>query len=303
MKYKIFVGLVMLVSCVKTINAATLDEAKNAYFHRDYQRVQEIVNSFETTATQNKTLQAELKLLSIAVAIHNDDDDAGDNLEDLLEANPNNAYLHYFASILWYRHVENVSVFSKISTIKNHVKAMIKAAKLEPDNDRYQYLAASAYGQPSMFGGDSDKQKPIVDLLNQKPDSMFAPMATMDYLQNTVNKEDGFAFIDAVSEKFKTNIEVLERAGQLLWTFEKKQQAGELFTAVCNLPPGEFEAYVKWSGACLLTAIFASDGTLKNDTGLTAVERLIKYTKVDDEDAQYALSLRKELLNKLKGGY
>ncbi|WP_085299080.1 hypothetical protein [Cognaticolwellia mytili] len=90
-----------------------------------------------------------------------------------------------------------------------------------------------------MIGGDSDKQKPIVDKLMVN-NSVFAQMAMMDYLQNTRDKINGFSLIKQVSITFKDNIEVLERAAQLLWAFDEKEQAGALFSAACLLPPGEF---------------------------------------------------------------
>jgi len=278
-----------------TLKAQTLDNARNAYFHRDYQQVKNLIKKLKAEKPKDKLLMAEIALLTIATDIHNDVDDAEDALEDLLENNPDNASLHYMGSILWSHYAQNASFFSKMSAYKSHIAALIKAAELEPENERYQYGAASAYGQPSMMGGDSDKQKPIVDQLMVN-NSAFAQMAMMDYLQNTQDKENGFIFIEEVAIAFKENIEVLERAAQLLWTFDKKQQAGELFTAVCLLTPGEFEAFVKWGDACLLSASFVLDGTLEQEDGLISIDRLIKYTFVSDEGSRYALSVRDKLL-------
>ena len=295
MKYIILLSLSLLSVTVMPVQAETLKNAKNAYFHRDYQQVTSIIKALKTSKAEDKLLMAELALLTIAIDIHNDADDAGDDLEDFLENHPNNASFHYLAAILWYQHAKNVSVFSKMSTYRNHVSAMIRAAELEPKNERYQYGAASAYGQPSMMGGDSDKQKPIVDKLMVN-NSAFAQMAMMDYLQNTQDKKSGFIFIEQAVIAFKDNIEVVERAAQLLWTFEKKEQAGKLFTEACVLTPGEFEAFVKWSDACLLSASFALDGTVDKVTGLRSIDRLIKFTEVKDEDYQYALSTREKLI-------
>lgn len=295
MKYIITLGLSLFSMAVMSVKAQTLDNAKNAYFHRDYQQVESIIKSLKVGKAEDKLLMAELEILTIAIDIHNDADDAGDDLEDFLDKTPNNASFHYLAAILWQYHAKNVSVFSKMSIYRNHVAALIKAAELAPENDRYQYGAASAFGQPSMLGGDSDKQKPIVDKLMVN-NSAFAQMAMMDYLQNTQDKKNGFTFIEQASTAFKDNIEVIERAAQLLWTFDKKEQAGELFTAACLLTPGEFEAFVKWSDACLLSASFALDGTVEKETGLVSIDRLIKFTEVDDEESQYAISTREKLI-------
>jgi len=297
MKYIIALSLSLLSMTVTSVKAQTLDDAKNAYFHRDYQQVKSIIEKLKVGKNEDIRLMAELAMLTIAIDIHNDADDAGDELEDFLEHNPNNASFHYLAAILWQHHAKNVSMFSKMSIYRNHVAALIKAGELAPKNERYQYGAASAFGQPSMLGGDSDKQKPMVDKLMVN-NSAFAQMAMMDYLQNTQDKENGFIFVDQVVIPFKDNIEVIERAAQLLWTFDKKEQAGELFTAACLLTPGEFEAFVKWNDACQLSASFALDGTVDKATGLISIDRLIKFTEVDDEDSQYALSTREELILK-----
>jgi len=296
MNYIRLLGFSILSAITISVNAQTLDDAKNAYFHRDYQQVKNIIKALSKEKGDDELLMTELAILTIAIDIHNDADNAGDDLEDFLENNPNNASFHYLAAILWQHHAKNVSFFSQMSIYKNHVAALIKAGQLAPDNDRYQYGAASGYGQPSMLGGDSDKQKPIVDKLMMN-NSAFAQMAMMDYLQNTQDKENGFIFIEQVSIAFKDNIEVMERAAQLLWTFDKKEQAGELFTAACLLTPGEFEAFVKWSDACLLSSSFALDGTVDKATGLLSIDRLIKFTEVDDEDSQYALSTREKLIS------
>jgi len=295
MEYIRLLGFSILSAITISVNAQTLEDAKNAYFHRDYQQVKSIVKSLKVGQGEDKLLTAELALLTIAIDIHNDVDDAGDDLEDFLENNPNNASFHYLAAILWQHHAKNVSFFSQMSIYKNHVAALINAGLLAPENERYQYGAASGYGQPSMLGGDSNKQKPIVDKLMVN-NSAFAQMAMMDYLQNTQDKDNGFIFIEQAVITFKDNIEVIERAAQLLWTFDKKEQAGELFTAACLLTPEEFEAFVKWSDACQLSASFALDGTVNKATGLLSIDRLIKFTKVNDEDFQYALSTREELV-------
>jgi len=295
MKYVIALSLLLLSVTVMSVKAVTIESAKNAYFHRDYQQVKDIIKELKVGKAEDNLLMAELEILKIAVDIHHDVDDADDDLEIFLENNPNNANFHYLASILWYQYAQNVSIFSKRSMYKNHVLASIKAGELAPENERYQYRAARAYGQPSILGGNSDKQKPIVEKL-MISNSAFAQMAMMDYLQNTQDKDNAFIFIEQAVKAFKGNIEVIERAAQLLWTFEKKEQAGKLFTDVCLLTPGEFEAFVKWSDACITSAYFALDGTVDKATGLLSIDRLIEFTEVNDEDYQYALLTREKLI-------
>lgn len=272
----------------------TLLDAKKAYFHRDYQQVINIIQVLQATKAENKSLMAEVALLQAAIDIQKGVKGADERLEELVAKNDNKANFHYMASRLWYRHAKNSSIFTKMSIYKKHVAASIKAAELAPENERYQYVAARAYGQPSLMGGDSDRQKIIVDKLMIN-NSAFAQMAMMDYLQNTQDKVNAFPFIKQVSLTYKDNIEVLERAAQLLWTFDEKEQAGKLFYTVCSLPPGEFEAYVKWNDACFLSATFAVEGFLAREVGLTSINRLIEFSFVDDDEFQQAQSIKKKL--------
>ncbi|WP_286271910.1 hypothetical protein [Thalassotalea hakodatensis] len=294
MKLISLITLILLSMNAIATNDKTLLDAKKAYFHRDYQQVMSIVKALQVTKTENKSLMAEVALLQAAIDIQKGVKGADEHLEQIIAKNDEKANFHYMASRLWYRHAKNSSIFSKMSIYKKHVKASIRAATLAPENERYQYIAARAYGQPSMMGGDNDKQKLIVDKLMIN-NSAFAQMAMMDYLQNTQDKVNALPFIKQVSVTYKDNIEVLERAAQLLWTFDEKEQAGKLFSTVCSLPPGEFEAYVKWNDACFLSASFAVEGILTKEIGLTSINRLIEFTFVDDDEFQQAQSIKKKL--------
>ena len=224
--------LVLFIALVSmSVKSQTLEQAKNAYFQRNYQKALNIIEQLKTAGKLEASATTYADLLMIAVDIKRDVDDADEALEAFLEKHSNNADVHYMAGLLFIDIANNASFFSKMSNYKSHVKNLIKAAKLAPNKMRYQMEAASAYGQPSMMGGDKPKQKPIVDKL-MVGNSAVAQIAMMDYLQNTQNKKAGFNFIKQVVIEFKDNIEVIERAAQLLWTFDKKQQAGDLFTQV-----------------------------------------------------------------------
>jgi len=81
MKYVIIFGLSLLSMTVMSVKAQTLNDAKNAYFHRDYQQVKSIIKTLKTEKGEDKLLMAELAILAIAIDIHNDADDAADDLE------------------------------------------------------------------------------------------------------------------------------------------------------------------------------------------------------------------------------
>ncbi|NQY37763.1 MAG: hypothetical protein HRT37_22985 [Alteromonadaceae bacterium] len=291
---KLLCGLFLVLTSISA-NSQILAEVKNAYFYRDYQKVEKIIRELKQKNHLNVSLNPEAELLAIAVDIQQDDDEAQDKLITFLQDNPTNAEAHYMAGLLWIKIAKKASIFTKMSNYKRYVSAMIKAAALAPDNERYQMEAAKAYAQPSMMGGDISKQKPIVDKLMEN-NSAFAQISMMDHLQNTQNEKESFSMINRMSVEFKNDIEVLERAAQLLWTFDKKQQAGVLFTQVCNLPPGKKEAFIKWTDACLLSAYFTLDDKGNLDLGLNSINRLLKHNVVDDEESRYALSVKEKLL-------
>lgn len=158
--------------------------------------------------------------------------------------------------------------------------------------------AAKALGQPSMMGGNSKKQKPIVDKL-MTGNSSFAQIAMMDYLQNTQNKKGGFEFISRITIEFSTDIELLERAAQLSRTFDDDQLARTLFTQACNLPPAKKQAFTKWHNACLLSGVLSLDNNENLQLGLDAIDRLLQFTAVEDKETKLAWSIKNQLSNKV----
>ena len=276
----------------------SLEAAEVAYFYRDYKKVTELlvqVNSNEKLSQSQKT---EAQLIAIATQVQQDKDDAEDRLEHFMKQHKHNAKAQYFAGLLWQKIAKDASIFSKMSYFKRYVKAMVSAARLAPNYPRYQMEAAKAFGQPSMMGGDSTQQKPILDLL-MTGNSMFAHIAMMDFLQNTQNEKASMEIINRVSIEFATNIEILERAAQLLRTLEKVPQSRNLFTRACHLPPGKNQAFTKWHNACLLSGVLSLQSNENLKQGLAAIERLLQFTVVEDEETKFARSIKNQLSDKV----
>jgi tetratricopeptide (TPR) repeat protein len=290
--------LAMPLQATNVTTSQSLEEAETAYFYRDYKKVTDILAQLKPSIELNQPQQVEAQLLTIATEIQQDKDDAEDRLENFLEQHADNAKAQYFAGLLWLKIANDASFFSKMSYFKRYVKAITSAAQLAPNNPRYQMEAARAFGQPSMMGGDSTKQKPIVDKL-MTGNSMFAHIAMMDYLQNTQNEKASMEIINRVSIEFATNIEILERAAQLLRTLEKDPQARTLFTRACHLPPGKNQAFSKWHNACLLSAVLSLQSNKNLKQGLTAIERLLLFTVVEDEETKFATSIKKSIKKQL----
>ena len=263
------------------------------YYQRDYQSVKASLNQL------SRPLNIDEQLLVVAMKVQHDEDDASDTLEAFTKAHINNAKVQYWAGNLWQTIAKNSSMFSKMSIYSHYVKAMTRAATLEPENARYQMEAAKAYGQPSMMGGDSDKQAPIVIKLLQG-DSPFAHIAYMDLLQNTKKEEEAVRYAVDIAKQFKNNPEIVERAAQLLWTFGDKNNAGELFYQTCMLPPPIKEAYLKWDAACWYSVLFSDNGSLALDKGILAGQRVLKLSNVKDSNYIDTLELYAQLLVKAK---
>lgn len=190
-------------------------------------------------------------------------------------------------------------MFSKMSIYSNYVEAMTKAAKLAPQNARYQMEAAKAYGQPSIMGGDSNKQAPIVAKLLQGS-SPFAHIVQMDLLQNTQKESEAIHYATGIAQQYSNNVEIVERAAQLLWTFGDKNKAGELFYQACMLPAPIKEAYLKWDTACWYSVLFSDNGELSLEQGITAGKRLLAQSSVKDNEYLESLELYTQLLVKAR---
>ncbi|MBU2892260.1 hypothetical protein KO495_02855 [Colwellia sp. D2M02] len=272
---------------------ASQQTLEQLYYQRDYQSIKEILNAL------NRPLKIDEQLLMLAIKVQRDEDDADDALESLTNEHQNNAKVQYWAGNLWQIVAKNSSMFSKMSIYSHYVKAMTKAAKLAPQNARYQMEAAKAYGQPSIMGGDSDKQAPIVAKLLQGS-SQFAHIAQMDLLQNTQKESEAIHYATGIAQQYSNNVEIVERAAQLLWTFGDKDKAGEFFYQACMLPAPIKEPYLKWSAACWYSVLFSDNGELSLEQGITAGKKLLAQSSVKDNEYLESLELYAQLLVKAR---
>lgn len=274
----------------KVTSQQTLEQL---YYQRDYQSIKETLNAL------SRPLTVDEQLLMLAIKVQRDEDDADDALESFTKTHSDNAKVQYWAGNLWQVIAKNSSMFSKMSIYSHYVEAMTKAAKLEPTNARYQMEAAKAYGQPSMMGGDSDQQQPIVAML-LKGDSPFAHIAYMDLLQNTQKENEAIKYASDIAQQYKNNVEIVERAAQLLWTFDKVTQAGKLFYQACMLPAPSYEAYTKWDAACWYSTMFSKEERISIEKGIAASTHLLNESAVKDDDYLESLQQYAQLLVKAK---
>jgi hypothetical protein len=274
----------------QTTNQQTLE---TLYYQRDYQSV---ITALELL---DSPLNISEQLLVTAIKVQRNEDNADDALASFAKAHPNNAKVQYWAGNLWQIVAKNSSIFSKMSIYSHYVKAMTQAAKLAPQNARYQMEAAKAYGQPSIMGGDSDKQPPIVAKLLQG-NSPFAHIAQMDLLQNTQKESEALHYATGIAKQYSNNVEIVERAAQILWTFGDKNKAGELFYQACMLPAPIKEAYLKWDAACWYSVLFSDNGELSLEQGITAGKQLLSQSSVKDNEYLESLELYAQLLVKAR---
>lgn len=263
------------------------------YYQRNYQSVKAALRALD------RPLNIDEQLLMLAIKVQRNEDNADDALASFTKAHPNNAKVQYWTGNLWQIAAKNSSMFSKMSIYSHYVKAMTKAAKLAPQNARYQMEAAKAYGQPSIMGGDSDKQAPIVAKLLQGS-SPFAHIAQMDLLQNTQKESEALHYATGIAQQYSNNVEIVERAAQLLWTFGDKIKAGELFYQACMLPAPIKEAYLKWDAACWYSVLFSDNGELSLEQGISAGKQLLAQSSVKDNEYLDSLELYAQLLVKAR---
>lgn len=286
-----FISAVSITFACTAQATTSLANIENAYFHRDYLFVQTTINAMPSP------LSEQTAALAMAAKVKLNPDHGETIINNFIKAHPNNAYGHYYGGLLWSELAKNAGLFSRMGFYKKSVTSMITAGLLAPDNPRFQVEAAKAYGQPAMLGGQSELQKPIVDKLQTHP-SIFAELALMDYLQNTEDKAAALQLIAQLTPRYDQNVELLERMGQLLWTFEQQDRASDLFSQACQLTPPNNQGYVKWLSACQLTAAFALNDIGSVQHGLDACKTLLKYDTVNDSEHHYFLLLNSQLLAK-----
>ncbi len=281
-------ALLFIVSGVTLANES-IDSVWNAYYHRQYDQVKRYVETQDDVNAH---------LLGVTFKIVNKEEDAEEALNQLLKQHANVAFVHHKAVKMWLAIGRQASVFSRMRYYERSVAAQIRAAELAPEQDRYRKDMARAKGfNGSLFSVDLEKQRAVVDTLKQR-DPRYWLMAEMDYAQNRRDKKMAMQWIEQARMQFNQDIDVLERAAQLLWTNDDVEGAQQLFSQVCQLPPGQEEAWELWLQSCEISAMFAQNGEASLDIGLASSQRLINLDTVHDEYYADSLLVHAELLQK-----
>ena len=267
------------------------DEVMDAYFRRDYSVVERYLSA------ENNVTAEWLRIALLARRA--DTDDATSALERFLAANSHSAALHFDSAELWRVIGKRAGIFSRGKYYAKVVAAYIKAAELEPDNALYLKHAATAKSyNGSWFSADVKAQRMVIDQLKGK-DDRYLLMAEMDYVQNTDDKKQGRQLISQALQKYDHDLDVLERTGQLLWTYRDDEQAQRVFTQACNLPAAHARLWLSWQSACFISGKIALDGVGDRAAGLSSLKRLLSEERVHDDEYAETQALHDQLEKKL----
>ncbi|MBQ4850857.1 hypothetical protein [Pseudoalteromonas sp. MMG012] len=243
-----------------------------------------------------------VKILTVAVAIAQDNDDKEKMLEALVRRYPNNAKVHYNAGELWYQIKEQSSLFNKLGFVDKSNQSYITAAELAPENPKYLVAASKALAIESGFW-DSDKKqsKAIVDKLKPVSERYYY-LALMDYLQNTQNEPEALSTITTIGSQFSQDVTLMHRAANLLWTFSEEEQAQKLFVDTCKIAKRTADQLPLWRDACISSAYLALQGHGKKQLALEALNLLLEKEQVQDaQHIEYLMvyaQVNKEIENK-----
>lgn len=280
-----FNGLRRLLTVVLTISlsgtvSATTDssyrELEQAYYHRHYQLLARKIQELPS-----KDVRVEILEVALAVATEQENKEA--QLEALIKRHSNSAQVRYFAGKLWYQIKEQSSLLNKLGLVDKSNDNFIVAAKLEPDNPQYLVEAAKAIAVTSGFwGSGKEESKAIIDKLANL-DKRHYHLALMDYLQNTQNKGQAIKTVVTVQTEYKNDVELMNRAANLLWTFSEKDQSQQLFVESCNIKSMTMEQFPIWQEACMSSAYLALQGHGDKKNAIKALARLLSVDQVKDE--------------------
>ncbi len=183
-----------------------------------------------------------------------------DALRTLQNAHAGHAELQFRAGALWLQYVRQSNFFARRALLGEYIRATIRAAELAPENSRYLVAAGIAAGQPSILGGDPDRQ---VQLVNnwRGTDPADQLRARMDLAQNQQNRREGERLMAAALALDAANLLLRARVANLAWTYDMDAQAQGHFSAVCALRPADTDhEWEEWLAACENAASLAADG-------------------------------------------
>lgn len=267
-------------------------ELEQAYYHRQYDLLASKLNELDS-----KDVRSEILEVALAVATHQKDKEA--QLEALVKRHPNSANVRYFAGKLWYQIKDQSSLFNKLGLVDKSNENYIIAAKLEPENPQYLVEAAKALAiQSSFLDSEKKESKAIVDKL-AKLDKRHYYLALMDYLQNTQNAEGAKKTVTTIRSEFNSDVVLMNRAANLLWTFSEKFQAQQLFVDSCKIITVAVEQLPQWQEACMSSAYLALQDYGDKQQALEALTLLLSQDKARDEQYVDYLMVYAQLNNEI----
>lgn len=286
----------VLLCLTVIVQAAPADnnysELEQAYYHRQYDLLASKLKELDS-----KDVRSEILEVALAVATHQKDKEA--QLEALVKRHPDSAKVRYFAGKLWYQIKDQSSLFNKLGLVDKSNENYIIAAKLEPENPQYLVEAAKALAiQSSFLDSEKKESKAIVDKL-AKLDKRHYYLALMDYLQNTQNAMDAKKTVTTIRTEFNSDVVLMNRAANLLWTFSEKSQAQQLFVDSCKIITIEMEQLPQWQEACMSSAYLALQDYGDKQQALEALTLLLSEDKVRDEQYVDYLMVYAQLNNEI----
>ncbi|GAA0363609.1 hypothetical protein GCM10009092_30030 [Bowmanella denitrificans] len=290
MKHKLL-GLAA-ACCLFSLSVQGQDNLQNAYYQRNYMQMERLLKEQTLSPEQQAIWQS-------ALAVAKDADDQNKQLEALTRRYPDNAEVHYQAGRLWYEVKEQSSFINKLGYIDRHVKHMLRAYELEPDNPKYMREAAKALAWDNLWGWDKEAAKALVERLAQI-NQQYHLLAAMDYAQNTQNQPEGQKLIAEVLANFSENVPLMERAAQLQLTYDQKADAQQSFYQTCLLTPKQATSLPIWRDACQWSGYLSLEGFGSQQQGLQALTRLLSEDQVYDDYYVQSLLLQAELAESAK---
>lgn len=259
--------------------APTTEHAWLRLQQRDFVGVQALLPSLRS----EHPAEAEVLALHLAYRANEEFDETA--LEALQARYPDDAWLQFRAGQLWLRRGREASWFAQRGYIKRYIAATLRASELASAEPRLLVEAGIAVGQPSIFGGDPDRQTEFVAKL-ATIDNHYHLIAKMDLLQNQQDEPTAQAMIAKVSNMMPTQLLVISRAAHLAWTFDAPALAQQLFLQACEQPQKleQEEYWARWSDACFNAASLAEAGYGERTLTAKAVQQFLNRAAAYDPD-------------------
>jgi len=277
MKIKVLCAL-SLLSCTWFSYAYDLTQLQAQLDRQQFKKLYQAVEQLPQTATQ-----AELRVMQAKAMLSLQDDEALEALmPTLLKDFPNHPELIYLASANQFNLAQSGSLFAAPGRAKKGLAYLQQAAKLEPDNVKFQKALISFYlNAPGIAGGDEKEAKRLADLLLTK-DSVQGTIAQADILAKNEKTAEAQALLDTQLSTAPDNTDLLEAKASLLSRLNKAAEAFALYQKALTLYPTELEKYESLYQLGRLAAVEGQDPA----TGIEALEQYLAFYQ-DSDNPKY----------------